>query len=259
MAPEVIERSRDPRVVGSIKSAARVLEILEYFSEIRRPATVGEVCRALAYPQSSTSVLLHSLHDLGYLSFDPERRAFAPTVRVAMLGGWLNEALTPNGSITRIMEELRARTQETVIVALENGVHAQYASILLGPSPQRVYIRTGSLKPICRAAVGKALLTRKPAAALGRLVRRVNAEAEDPRDHVDLRAVTEEVALVRRQGYARSLGGVRPKRDVIATLLPTPHGQPPLAIGVGGPLERMEAIRDEVLRAFDEVIGPRRL
>lgn len=257
-SPDVVERSRDPRVVGSIKSAARVLEILEYFSEIRRAATVGEVCRTLSYPQSSTSVLLHSMHELGYLSFDPQRRSFAPTVRVAMLGGWLNEALAPKGSVTRMMEELRARTQETVILALQNGVHAQYASILLGTSPGRVYIRTGSLKPICRAAVGKALLVLKPAAALGRLVRRVNAEAEDASDRVDLNALTKELTQIRRQGYARSLGGVRANRDVIATTLPSPPGQAPLAIGVGGPLERMNAIRDDVLRAFDEVIGPRR-
>ena len=255
MSVEIIERSSDPRVAGSIKSAVRVLEILEFFSEVRRSATVGEVCRSLSYPQSSTSALLHSMQDLGYLTFLPEQRSFAPTVRVALLGGWLNEALFPNGSITQIMEMLRERTGETIILALQNGVHAQYASILLGTSPKRVYIRTGSLKPICRAAVGKVLLTHKAPRELGRLVRRINAEAADPADMVDLTALSEELLQIRRNRHARSLGSVRAKRDVIATSLPMPAGQPPLAIGVGGPLERMNEIRDDVLRAFDEVIG----
>lgn len=259
MIAEIIERSSDPRVAGSIKSAARVLEILEFFSEVRRPATVGEVCRSLSYPQSSTSALLHSMQELGYLTFLPEQRSFAPTVRVALLGGWLNEALFPSGSITQIMETLRERTGETIILALQNGVHAQYASILLGTSPERIYIRTGALKPICRSAVGKALLTQKAPMELGRLVRRINAEATDPAEKIDLKALTEELSQIRRDRYARSLGSVRPNRDVIATALPVPRGQPPLAIGIGGPLERMNAIRDDVLRAFDEVIGTRRL
>lgn len=258
MLGDIIERSSDPRITGSIKSAARALEILEFFSEVRRPATVGEVCRSLCYPQSSTSALLHSMRELGYLTFIPEMRSFAPTVRVALLGGWLNEALFPDDSITHIMEKLRDRTGETVILALQNGIHAQYASILLGTSPQRVYIRTGALKPICRSAVGKALLTEKGPGELGRLVRRINAEATDPADRVDYNALIDELRQIRRDRHARSMGSVRPNRDVIATALPVPPGQPPLAIGVGGPIDRMNEIRDQVLRTFDEVIGERR-
>lgn len=254
----IIERSCDPRVVGSIKSAARVLEVLEYFAEVRGAATVNEVSKSLSYPQSSTSVLLHSMQKLGYLSFDRKARSFAPTVRVAMLGGWLNEALTVSGSITQIMEELRVRTRETVILALQNGSHVQYASILLGTSPDRIYIRTGSLKPICRAAVGKVLLALQASSEVGLLVRRVNAEADGDANQICLASLNQELRQIRLQRHARSLGSVRENRDVIATTLPVPSGHVPLAVGVGGPLERMDRIRDDVLRAFDEVIGKHR-
>jgi len=249
----------DMRLVAAVKSAGRVLEILEFFSEIRRPATVDEVCKALSYPQSSTSVLLRSMQQLGYLAFDPVHRGYHPTVRVAILGGWLNEALAPKGSVTNIMEELRRRTGETIILALQNGIYAQYASILLGTSPERIYIRIGALKPICRAAVGKALLAGKSRSEIALLVRRINAEADTPEDHVDVAALLEDIAHFRQRGFTRSLGSVRPLRDVIATTLFVPEGQPPLAIGVGGPLQRMNAIRDDVLKAFDDIIGPKRV
>lgn len=258
MLADIAERSTDPRIAGSIKSAARVLEILEYFVEVQKPATVGEVCHSLSLPQSSTSVLLHSMKELGYLAFDPQNRTFAPTVRVAILGGWLNERLAGTGSITQIMEELRSRTGETIILALQNGIYAQYASILLGTSPRRVYIRIGSLKPICQAAVGKALLTLKAPRELELLVRRINAEAAEGEASVDHAALVAELAVCRRQRHARSMGGVRANRDVIATTLPVPRGQPPLAIGVGGPMARMQEIHEDVLRAFDEIIGPHR-
>ena len=56
--------SPDPSVV---KSAHRVLRIFEYFDEIERPAAMTEIARRLNYPPSSTSALLKSLVELGYL------------------------------------------------------------------------------------------------------------------------------------------------------------------------------------------------
>jgi len=50
-----------------VESAARVIKIFEYFAEIRRPATVTEINRALKMPQSSTTKILHTLLKLGYL------------------------------------------------------------------------------------------------------------------------------------------------------------------------------------------------
>ena len=69
----------------TVKSAARVFEVLEYFDRIRRAATVMEIARTLDYPQSSTSVLLRSMVELGYLEQDPARR-FALWTMMHMLG-----------------------------------------------------------------------------------------------------------------------------------------------------------------------------
>ncbi len=88
-----------------VKSAARVLEVFEFFAGRKAPATVGEVCASLGYPQSSTSVLLKSLLTLGYLSYDGTTRRYAPSVKVARLGSWitssadgLNEPSQPGSS-----------------------------------------------------------------------------------------------------------------------------------------------------------------
>lgn len=72
-----------------VKSAARVLEVFEFFAGRKTPATVGEVCASLRYPQSSTSVLLKSLLTLGYLSYDGNTRRYAPSEKVARLGNWI--------------------------------------------------------------------------------------------------------------------------------------------------------------------------
>ena len=80
-------------VLVTVKSAQRVLEVLEYFAATRDPATVAEVSRQLAFPQSSTSMLLSSLETLGYLTYDADDRTFRPTVRVMLLGSWIQDEL----------------------------------------------------------------------------------------------------------------------------------------------------------------------
>jgi DNA-binding IclR family transcriptional regulator len=75
-----------------VKSAARALEVLEYFATRRSPATVGEICSALELPQSSTSVLLKTLLKLGYLDYIRDGRRYFPTAKVAALGNWVTAA-----------------------------------------------------------------------------------------------------------------------------------------------------------------------
>jgi DNA-binding IclR family transcriptional regulator len=50
---------------SAVKYAERTLAILEHFRERKRGATVGEIADGLGSPQSSTTMLLKSLHDLG--------------------------------------------------------------------------------------------------------------------------------------------------------------------------------------------------
>ncbi len=50
--------SRPELPPGVVKSAGRVLQIFEFFDEVRREANVVEICATLGYPQSSTSALL---------------------------------------------------------------------------------------------------------------------------------------------------------------------------------------------------------
>jgi hypothetical protein len=68
-----------PRAKGTVKSAGRVLQIFEFFDEIQREARVAEIAERLAFPQSSTSILLKCLVDLGYLDYLPEARSFLPS------------------------------------------------------------------------------------------------------------------------------------------------------------------------------------
>ena len=64
-----------------IKSAARVLEGLELFSELRAPLRQKYVVERLGYPQSSTTGLLKSLVSVGYLNYHRATRTYFSSIR----------------------------------------------------------------------------------------------------------------------------------------------------------------------------------
>ena len=68
-----------------ISVTGRVFEVLEFFREMRRPLSVREIAERFDYPLSSTSVLIKSIAELGYLSYDSHVRSYSMTIRVAML------------------------------------------------------------------------------------------------------------------------------------------------------------------------------
>ena len=78
---------------GVVKSARRVFEVLELFDRERRPLSLKEMCAALRLAPSSGAALLKSLVALGYLDYDRGTRSYFPTMRIAFLGQWVDEAL----------------------------------------------------------------------------------------------------------------------------------------------------------------------
>ena len=113
----VAVESKEP--AGTVKSAARVLELLSFFAERRRSLTVTEIARALGYPQSSASALLTSLTKSGYLNYDRYNRQYTPTLRVALLGAWVHDQLFSPKSLSRLVDELHAASGRHVVLGLD--------------------------------------------------------------------------------------------------------------------------------------------
>jgi DNA-binding IclR family transcriptional regulator len=244
---------------GVVKSARRVIEVFEFFADRRRPATVGEVAEALGYPQSSTSVLMRSLVRLRYLDYDRETRRFVPTVRVALLGGWIHDQLFSDVSLLRMMQRLRDEAggpETAVLLGMQNGIYVQYIHVLQPQPPRRFYVTPGSLRPLCRAAIGRVLLSLKPDVEVLSLVRRINSEERDPEKRIRPTELLGELDLIRQQGYAYTEGTVIPGSGVIAMEVPTPPGQPPMALGIGSSIEYLRAERDHVVSILSAALEP---
>ncbi|RKK02639.1 hypothetical protein EBE87_25970 [Pseudoroseomonas wenyumeiae] len=238
----------------AVKSARRTIEVLEYFAETHRAAGVSELARRLGAPLSSTSVLLAGLARLGYLEQDPEDRRYRPTLRVMLLGGWLQDRLLGDSSLLRMMEQLRARTGMSVLIGLQRQAHVQYILTLRRPNlPGDENMRAGMLRPVTRAAVGKALLMLKQDDEVTRILRRANAEERDPALRLRQNVFLADLRRSRARGWTESAGSMVPGQSVLAMPLPLLQDQPPLAIGLGGPLDDVEDHREVLVQNLKEV------
>ena len=247
-------------LAGVIKSAKRVLELFEYFAECRRPLSVTEVVRGLDYPQSSASALLKSLTKLGYLDYDRYERVYVPTLRVALFGGWVQDQLFSQTSLSHLIDNLRTATGgQTVILGMQNEIYVQY--IHLAQSPRKDiptwYIKPGSLRPLCRSATGRILLSRKSDVEVQQLLWRINAE-EEPLQRMQVGELLKELDKIRHDRYAFTQGTVNPNSGVIAVELPTPPSQPPMALGIGGELGIIRSEKEHYLDLLMTAVQPYR-
>jgi DNA-binding IclR family transcriptional regulator len=240
-----------------VKSARRVLEVFEFFLQRRRPATVNDVVTALGYPQSSASGLLKTLTKLRYLHYDRYERTYLPTIRIAILGGWLYDEMFSGASLSRIVEQLHAESGQSVIIGMQNDIYVQYIHVVQPRNPDLPwYLKPGSLRPLCKAAIGRVLLSYKSDVEVLALLRRINAEEPDQKRRVSATALFEELESIREQGYAYTEGTVNPVAGVVAVGMPTPASQPRMGVGIGGPIEIMRENRARYLELLRSALMP---
>jgi DNA-binding IclR family transcriptional regulator len=247
-------RQVPPKPANSVKSAMRVLEILEFFDDIQAEATVLEVARALEYPQSSTSALLRTLHSSGYLHHDPRKRTYVTSVRAAILGSWVGANFAREGRIIELMRRLNAETGDTILLASRNGLYSQYIHVVQATSAARLHLSIGTVRPLVTSGTGYVFLGALSDAEVFRIVNRSNAENLVP-GGVVAREVLAEVERARKLGYAFSLNRVTPGAGVLAAALLRLKDQPMLVLGIGGISSNMTQNKDQLIEALQRHIG----
>ncbi len=239
--------------VSPIKSAVRVLEVLDFFREHRQPASLKQIAERLDYPASSATVLLKNLIALGYLSYDRGTRAYFPTLRVAALGDWISHELFGRGEIFELMQDLHAATGEAVSIALQNDVHLQYIRVIQSVHPLRFHTEEGSQRPLTQSATGWLMLATHSDAMVEKLVRRANIATLRTQDRQSLAVMQERVAQCRQEGVAYAeniplLGGA-----TVAALLPVKVQGRAVVLGMGGTIERIRPNKDKYLKLVKEM------
>jgi DNA-binding IclR family transcriptional regulator len=213
------------------KIARRVIEVLDYFDDDHREATVMDIVRRYERPQSSTSELLSSLVELGLLYKNPQSRSYSLTPRAALIGASGQPDVVRRGRLGHLLDRLVAQTGLSVALFGRVCLNAQIVSWRSGARTSATRdLYAGLQTPLSETAAGWLLLSTVTQPRRDGIIRRLNAEASDEHKFVP----AEMAALLhacRDQGHVQGAMNYGSKAQVLAVLLPGQPEDQPLAVG----------------------------
>lgn len=190
-------------ILKSNKSAARTIDILSLLAKSQKPLTQLEISQALGWPKSSTYELIYTLLEKEILEFDNEDlKTFRLGIKVFEIGMAALEKTDLPKIARPFLEELSAKTDETVFLAVENKGAIVYLDRVEENSSITTSAGLGMRRPMYCTGLGKALLATYPP-------ERVRAiwDTGDHRIYTEntissFADLAEALAETRRRGYA---------------------------------------------------------
>ena len=238
---------------NQVKSAARVLDVLEFLSAQTEPVRLNELVVRLGFPKSSAYGLLSTLVARGYVKKDSaDRYSIVEALRqgfgwVGGFEGFLVSVATP------IVEELRDRVDETVFVCVRSD-----------NQDARLMIKRVSTQPIrydsadhafflgYATVMGRVLLAFQPADVIDAYLDSVEIKAFTAISLPTKAEILAALEKIRRDGYGTIIDEYAAGGAGIAAPIRNADGRVVAVINIATVTPRYEAQRDQMRAAVLE-------
>jgi IclR family acetate operon transcriptional repressor len=222
----------------TVKSAQRVIDIIEHFVLTRTPATLSALASALTLPKSSCLALLRTLEINGYIYEVTPQVGYYPTRR------WLDKAQIIASSdplvakMRPIMAALAEETRETLIFGKRSDQRVIYIDVVEWPQTLRYTATAGQFKPLHGTASGKAILAGMKPDDRDALIKRYKFQKLTPHTIMNKAQLLAEIQTGIRRGWHVSRGENEP--DTTAVAVPVVTTNDVFVLVVAGVKTRME-------------------
>lgn len=199
-----------------VKSAVRVMEIIETVCGKKDGMTQKDLSDALGIPKSSLSSILSDMTDREYLLQDRLTKRFVLGPQVLILAGGYLENQDVVGQGRPMISLLSRETGESGALAIPVGTDALlvYKEDCLQPILPSIQI--GTRFPLYSSAVGKALLAYYPDHEIERYLRSVKLTPVTKHTITDREQLLAELKAIRKSGLAYNRDGFREGITAIA-------------------------------------------
>lgn len=189
----------------SVKSAGRVLDIIELMSSRRRGLSVTEISYDLGFPISSTHALLRTLVERSYLMLDPVSRTYSLGARLFEIGSRYIEQVSLVDVVGEPMRRLRDRCDETISLGVLDGEGVIIVRKNESSRALRIGNPLGTRLPVDVSAMGKAILACWPVPDLIRFLEGVSPHRDKRATKADRHRLLQELEGIRQSGIAYDL------------------------------------------------------
>jgi DNA-binding IclR family transcriptional regulator len=223
----------------NVKTALRVIEIIETFAKEKRALSLSELARLLEVPMSSCLALIRTLTASGYLYETGRRQGYYPTGRLLAMAQQIARNDPILDRVFPTLSELRTNTGETVVLAkLHEGTQVIYLDVLDSPHAIRYIASAGELRELHANSLGKALLATMEADKRAALLATLPMTKFTDRTLLTPKKLEAELRLSTERGWFINRGESMP--DIGAIAWPLQLSGEWYAISVAGPAYRIE-------------------
>lgn len=236
---------------GGVKSALRVLHLLEHFAQSRRPSTAADLRKHLGLPRSSCFALMETLRAAGYVYSVSREAGYYPT------GRWfeLARSISAHDPVlivaSPLLAKLRDKCDETAILAKLEGTEVVYLDVLEPDNVVRFSADVGQRKPAFASSSGRALLGGLAPAQCDALLARMKFVKYTSSTCGDIGELRARILEGNKRGYHVNLG--EHQADTASMSIAFSLGTEIYAMVVGAPLYRFKKkaslIRDALVVA----------
>ena len=227
---------------NAVRSVDRAAALLLALGDFPSEAGVTELARKLGLHKSTASRLLATLQRRGLVEQDEESGKYRLGLVVVRLAERAEKTLDMRALARPELERLARATRETVGLAVLDGERCLTVAQVDGPNMVACPDLTGRSTPLHCVASGKILLALFAERDVLRLVKKGLPACTD-RTITTIEPLLEEMARVRRRGFATAFSELEPGQNAVAAPVHDARGRVVAAVHIWGPAYRVTPAR----------------
>ncbi len=233
---------KEPNKRSGILVLHKTLDLLETIRETHSGLCLSDLARAVGLPKPTAYRIIATLEGRGYLSRSSTGQ-YQMTRKLFDLQQNESEEQALARVAPNVMQKLVGSCRETVNLGILDASEVVVISTLESPQSIRMTSKVGNRRYLHSTALGKILLSGLSEKEVDRLIRIQGLPKLMPRTITTRGALSTELALIRKQGYAVDNEENEPGGRCIAAPIVGHDGRIMAALSISAPIFRMDMSR----------------
>lgn len=229
----------DPVEISGDTPTMRLFALLEVVASKDQYFSLQGLAEETNIPKPTLHRMLQQLESAGLLVRSVDSRQYSTGVRLRKLAENLLFNDIFHGARHAVLRHLVAEVGESCNLTALSGSEVVYLDRVETAAPLRFYLHPGSRVPVHCSASGKVFLSEMTQSQRQRLLAHTPLEAYTPKTLTNMEQLEEEIAQVKRQGFALDVEEFLPGLLCVAILVPSISGRSNLCVAVQAPIMRL--------------------
>lgn len=247
------EGRTDKEEASGPRAMSRVLKLLSVLAQAPEGLSLTDLATALGTAKSTLLASLKPLAADDFLVVEGNLYRIGP--RAFRLAAEMSSAWSLPRTLRGYLRTLADRSGESVgLAVLDTEMRRTvYVDVIESPRPVRYHLKIGMSGPLHSTAAGRVLLAHQAPEYQKALLKSGKLTAFTSRTTTDPVKLSEQLEVVRRDGYWLSIGESVEDSAAIAAPVFGPNGEILAALAIGAPSDRLQSNLDVLRAALLEV------